>query len=128
MLYVLLLLIGAAGVAAYVLFVFMHVPGASKERLGELEPVPDDVGRWVLDTESAEGEAARSQGLLRERRLLLQEGGRRFIKQVRYRDAETREIVRIEPEEVIPRRRVPPSSGGGAGAQGVAGLASGRHQ
>jgi len=106
MLYVFLLLIAAAGVAAYLLFVFMHVPGATKERLGELEPVPDDIGRWLVDTESAEGQKASSQGLLREQRLLLQEGGKRFIKQVRYRNAETREIVRIEPEEVIPRRRI----------------------
>lgn len=104
--YVFMLLLAAAGVAVYLLFFLTHVPGATEERLGELEPVPDDLGRWLVDTETPEGQAARSEGLLREKRLLLQEGGKRFIKQVRYRNAETREIVRIEREELVPRKRL----------------------
>lgn len=106
MFYVFMLLLAAAGVAVYLLFFLTHVPGATEERLGELEPVPDDLGRWLVDTETPEGQAARSEGLLREKRLLLQEGGKRFIKQVRYRNAETREIVRIEREELVPRKRL----------------------
>jgi hypothetical protein len=103
--YVFLLLLAAAGVAVYLLFFLSHVPGATEERLGEYEPLPEGLGVWRVDEEGPSGRAARAEGLVREERLLLQEGGRRFIKQVRYRSAETREIVRIEPEELIPRRR-----------------------
>lgn len=111
MFYVFLLLLAAAGVAVYLLFYLAHVPGATAERLGELEPLPDNLGRWIEDKESPEGSAANAEGLLREERLLLQEGGKRFIRQVRYRNAETREIVRIEPEQLIQRRRLPRSGG-----------------
>lgn len=106
MFYVFLLLLAAAGVAVYLLFFLSHVPGATEERLGEYEPLPEGLGAWQVEKEGSAAGAAADQGLVREQRLLLQEGGRRFIKQVRYRSAETREIVRIEPEEVISRRRM----------------------
>lgn len=105
MFYVFLLLLAAAGVAVYLLFFLSHVPGATEERLGEYEPVPEDLGRWKIDEASEQARAARAEGLVREERLLLQEGGKRFIKQARYRDADTREIVRVDPEQLVTRKR-----------------------
>lgn len=106
--YVFLLILAAGGVAVYVLFFLTHVPGATEERLGELEPLPPDLGCWKTDEDSPQAQEARAEGLVREERLLLQEGERRLIKQVRYRDAQTRAIVRIEPQELIVRKRRPP--------------------
>lgn len=109
MLYVFMLLLAAAGVAVYLLFFLSYVPGATEERLGEYEPLPEDLGRWKLAGADEPGRAAGDEGFVREERLLLQEGGRRFIKQVRYRNPETREIVRVDPEELIARRRGRPA-------------------
>jgi hypothetical protein len=70
---------------------------------GKYEPLPDDLGTW----KKAEGD--QRPGLLREERLLLPEGQARaghLLQQVRYRDAATRDIVRVEPERRIRRRRV----------------------
>lgn len=102
--YLFLLLVGAAGAAAYVVFFMTHVPGAKEERLGEFEPLPEDLGRWV------EEPGPRDEGLVRERRYLWNEatgfGGGQLVLQVRYRSPETREIVRVEAEQIIPRKRV----------------------
>jgi hypothetical protein len=71
--------------------------------LGNYEPLPDDLGKWRA---VQHGGAA---GLVREERLLLpdaREGAPHFLKQVRYRDAATAEVVRVEPEERVRRRRV----------------------
>lgn len=72
---------------------------------GRYEPLPDDLGKWRGVTEP--GEDARE--LVREERLLLP-GGRAgasyLLRQVRYRDAATGEIVRVEAEERLRRRRV----------------------
>ena len=70
---------------------------------GKYEPLPDDVGTW----KEANGDQVPS--LVREERLLLP-GGRagtgHLLHQVRYRDPATREIVRVEPERRVRRRRL----------------------
>ncbi|NLE85478.1 MAG: hypothetical protein GX607_03670 [Myxococcales bacterium] len=109
MFYVLMLLFAVAGIAAYLLLFLSHVPGAREERLGEYEPLPENLGRWTVVVGGEPGQASGDEGLVREERLLLQEGGRRLIKQVRYRHPETREIVRVDPEELIVRRRLRPA-------------------
>ena len=70
--------------------------------LGAYEAPPPDLGHWK---EVAVDVAA---GLLREERYLLPDGERSrcFVQQTRYRDQQTRKIVRIEPEKRVPRRRV----------------------
>lgn len=65
---------------------------------GRLEPLPDDLGEWKASNEEA--------GVVREERLIAQ--GATLLRQVRYRDAVSREIVRVEPEERVERRRVRP--------------------
>jgi len=69
--------------------------------LGRFEPPPPDLGVWK--------EAGEDGGLLREQRCLLPEGRRNsgyLLQQVRYRDPVSREIVRVEAEQRLPRRRV----------------------
>jgi hypothetical protein len=109
-LYVFILLVGVASVGVYLLFIFSQVPGAAEERLGVLEPLPEDLGKWVTDEQSEEGQRAGADGLKREVRMLHEAGGilggGKLIRQVRYRDAGTNAIVRIEPEHVEKRRRV----------------------
>jgi hypothetical protein len=101
---VFMLVVAALGAGAYLLLFFSHVPGAKEERLGELEPLPEHLGRWVADP------APGPDGLLREQRHLLVEGGalggERLVVQVRHRDPATREIVRVEPEVEQKRRRL----------------------
>ncbi len=87
------------------MFLFLsHVPGAKDERLGVLEPLPPRMGEWV------EQDAVSSDGLVVEKRYLQPESsgfsGPKVLLQVRYRDAETREIVRVDPEQVIKRKRI----------------------
>jgi hypothetical protein len=69
---------------------------------GRYEPPPHDLGRW-----KEIGAAAKSE-LVREERYLLPNGRSSgyLLQQVRYRDPATREIVRIEPEKRVARRRV----------------------
>jgi hypothetical protein len=107
MFYLFLLLIAFAGVAVYLAFFLREVPGAAAQRLGELEPLPPDLGRWVPDETSSEARAARDRGLKREVRVLYDAAReRRLVRQVRYRKLDTNEIVEIEPEQVIKRRRL----------------------
>jgi hypothetical protein len=81
-----------------------HIPGAADERLGALEKLPDNLGSWVADAELS------SDGLVRESRHLEPERGLfgrpKLLLQVRYRDPNTREILRIEPEVVVIRKRI----------------------
>lgn len=100
--YILLLAVGAIGAAGYLLLFFSHVPGAQEERFGTLEELPPKLGKWL------KARKANSEGLVRERRRLLDEAsaGTRIIVQVRYRDPETNQIVRILPEKVVRRKRV----------------------
>jgi len=109
--YVFLVIVAALGVGVYLLFIFKLVPGAMEERLGVLEPLPDDVGKWKTDEHSAAAQEARRNGRKREERLFFEEGGGlfaqgRLLKQVRYRDGATNEIVEILPDEPVKRRRI----------------------
>lgn len=71
--------------------------------LGRFETPPSDLGTW---RESGSDE---SSPLLREERFLFPGGdanARVLIHQVRYRDRVTEEVVRVEPEKRVRRRRV----------------------
>ena len=71
--------------------------------LGRYESPPENLGVWI-DT----GVEA-SSGQRREERLLLPEGRLEagyLIRQVRYRDVMTGEIVRLDAERRVPRKRV----------------------
>jgi len=104
--YVFLLICAAIGIGIYLVFILNLVPGAKEERLGVLEPLPTDVGKWREDRESDEGKGARGEGLVREVRHYFYETSDRLVRQVRYRNVATNEIVRTEPEEAVKRRRV----------------------
>lgn len=109
-LYVFLFLLALGGVAVYLVFILREVPGMAEQRLGRLE-LPPDLGKWLADEESPDGERAKSEGMRREVRRLWDEnagflGRGRLLEQVRYRDRETNEIVRVEPDRVLKPRRV----------------------
>jgi hypothetical protein len=109
---ILLLLIGVALIIAVLYFFvfFSEVPDVARERFGELEALPDELGKWRIDEQSAEGHAAREAGLARELRVCQDTGGgfgaNRLLRQVRYRSIESGEIVKVDPDEVVKRRRV----------------------
>jgi hypothetical protein len=110
MLYLMLLFVGIAAVAVYLLVVFREVPGAVTERWGELEGLPANLGEWTPDEESEAAVLARERGLTREVRTWREPGtgwfGRdRLILQVRYRDLDSGEIESVEPDRVLRRRR-----------------------
>lgn len=110
MIYTFVFAVGAVGFLIYLLLMFTAVPGALDERLGKLEPLPDQLGRWVVDQDSPQAEAARGEQLVREVRWLHHPasglfGREKLIKQVRYRATESGEIVRVDPEEARVRRR-----------------------
>jgi hypothetical protein len=107
----LLLLLVAAVIAVLYFFVFFNeVPEVARERLGELEALPEAVGQWQVDESSEAARAARTAGLIREQRLCHDPrggfGGGRLLRQVRYRSAQSGEVVRVEPDQVVKRRRI----------------------
>jgi hypothetical protein len=109
--YVFLVIVAALGVGVYLLFIFKLVPGAMEERLGVLEPLPDDVGKWRVDEHSAEGKAALERGRKREERLFFEEGQGvlargRLVRQVRYRNASSNAIEEVEPDQLVKRKRI----------------------
>jgi hypothetical protein len=104
--YVFLIICGAIGIAIYLLFIMNLVPGAKEERIGVLEPLPADVGKWKEDQDSDAGKRAAGEGLAREVRHFYYETNGRLVRQVRYRSRETGEIVSTEPDEAVKRRRV----------------------
>ena len=106
MFYVFLLLVAAVGVGVYLTFLFQNVPGMKEERLGKLEPLPPDVNVWKRDTDSDAAREAEQQGLAREIRLLYDETRDRLFEQVRYRSVSNDEIVRVEPDRAVKRRRI----------------------
>lgn len=110
MFYVFLILVGLISVGVYLLFVFSQVPGAKEQRLGVLEPLPPDLGKWKVDEASPEGAAAVRDGHVREVRFLHYEGKGfsqgRLVEQVRYKKRDSGEIVRVEPEREIKRKRI----------------------
>jgi len=111
--YVFLVLVAILGIGVYLLFIFKLVPGAAEERLGVLEPLPPDIGKWQVDEDSALGKAAQQRDRRREERLFFEEGtgilGQgRLVRQVRYRNITTNAIEEVEPDEVVKRKRVRP--------------------
>ena len=106
MFYVLLLILAAVGAGIYFLVFMQNVPGAAAERFGTLEPLPEDCGEWKPDEESPEALAAKPDGLKREVRFFFEEGKQRLLKQGRYRSVESNEVVRVDPDQVVKRRRV----------------------
>ena len=111
MFFLFLLIVAALGIAVYLVFIFKLVPGAAEERLGVLEPLPQDIGQWRADEESALGKAALERNRKREERLYFEEGKGllaqgRLVRQVRYRNLSNNAIEEIEPDEPVKRRRI----------------------
>ncbi len=65
---------------------------------GRLEPPPHPLGVWVLVPEASSGRAS-----VEERWLELADGT--LVRQRRTRDVLTREIIAVEPEQLVRRRR-----------------------
>lgn len=108
MFYVLCLVVAAIGVALYLLVIFRAVPGAVEERLGALQ-LPEGVGVWRKDFDSEDGRRALADGMEREERFWVDEGGwtgTKLFRQVRYRAVATHEIVRVEPDVRVRLERV----------------------
>jgi hypothetical protein len=107
---IVLLVAAALGTSVYLAIMYSSIPGAVDERLGKLEDVPQDVGKWVTDTESELGKQALAKGKQRETRTLHERGGlfqrETFVRQARTRNPETGEIETVEPEQRAPRRRL----------------------
>ncbi len=106
MFYVFLLIVGVLSIGVYVLFMLNLVPGAAEERLGVLEPLPPGTGTWTADDASPAAEAAAKEGLVREVRHYFYEAEKRLVLQVRYRDRDTREIMRVNDEQIVKRKRI----------------------
>lgn len=113
MFYLFLVIIAVLGIGIYLLFILPNVPGAVEERLGVLEPLPEDLGRWKTDQESPEGQAALARGQTREIRTLFEEQSGRLVHQARYRDQATGEIVAVDPDQRVKRRRIKPPNASG---------------
>jgi hypothetical protein len=106
-----LLIVAALGIAVYLVFIFKLVPGAAEERLGVLEPLPDDIGQWHTDELSALGKSALERNRRREERLFFEEGKGllaqgRLVRQVRYRNLISNAIEEVEPDQPVKRRRI----------------------
>jgi hypothetical protein len=107
-----LLVLAFIGGMIYLLVVQREVPGIVEQRFGVLEALPSDVGKWKADDDSEAGKAAAARGLLREERLFHNPnaggffGGGKLVRQVRYRNRATNEIVKVEPDEPVRRKRV----------------------
>lgn len=106
MFYLFLVVVGILGIGIYVLFIFNLVPGVKEERIGVLEALPEDVGKWKPDESSDAGRAATKEGLVRETRHYFYEATGKLVFQVRYKRPATNEIVRVEPDEPVRRKRV----------------------
>ncbi len=109
MFYIFLLGVAFAGGIIY-LFIAGLFPGLKEERFGVIEPLPPNLGKWELDSDSDAGRAAADQGMRREVRMLFEDGGLlgagKLTRQTRLRDARTNEIVSILPDEPVKRKRV----------------------
>ena len=111
MFFVLLLIVSALAVGVYLVFIFKLVPGAAEERLGVLEPLPDDIGKWHTDDASELGTAALARQRMREERLFFEEGKGlmaqgRLVRQVRYRNLVSNAIEEVEPDQPVKRKRI----------------------
>lgn len=90
----------------YLLLVQREVPGLVEQRFGVLEALPENINQWAVDEESAEGKEAASKGLKREVRMFHDSHNGKLLRQVRYRNRATNQVVRVEPDEVVKRKRV----------------------
>ena len=106
MFYLLLLFLAAIGSVIYFFFFMQSVPGAVEDRFGKLEPLPQDLGVWKEDTDSPAAIAAQKEGLKREQRFFFEESRQRLLKQGRYRSLGTNEVVKVDRDEVVKRRRL----------------------
>jgi hypothetical protein len=111
MFFLFLMIVAALGIGVYLVFIFKLVPGAAEERLGVLEPLPDDLGKWHADEDSELGKAALARSLKREQRLFFEEGKGllaqgRLVRQVRYRNLSSNAIEEVEPDQPVKRRRI----------------------
>jgi hypothetical protein len=104
--YIFLLVVGVVGATLYVVLFVKEVPGFAEQRFGKLEDLPPDVGKWRTDSESEEARKSAESGLQREVRHWWDSDARKLFLQVRHRDTKTNEIVRVEPDVVVKRRRV----------------------
>jgi hypothetical protein len=109
--YVFLAIVSILGVGIYLVFIFKLVPGAAEERLGVLEPLPDDINQWRIDEDSELGKAALARERRREERLYFEEGKGlmaqgRLVRQVRYRNLTSNAIEEVEPDHPIKRKRI----------------------
>lgn len=93
----------------YAVITLLEIPGLAEERLGRLEPLPP-LDEWFAQEDDANNrDAPVDAHLVREVRIFHDPAsifGRRLIKQVRYRDRNTDEVVRTEPDRPYRRRRV----------------------
>ena len=111
MFYVFLVIVAVLGVGVYLLFIFKLVPGAAEERLGVLEPLPDNIGKWQTDEDSEQAKVALSRNRKREERLFFEEGKGllaqgRLVRQVRYRNLTSNAIEEVEPDQPVKRKRI----------------------
>lgn len=106
MFYFFLVVVGILGIGVYVLFMFNLVPGLKEERMGVLEELPADVGKWKADESGDASQKATAEGLVRETRHYFYEATGKLVFQVRFKNRDTGEIVRVEPEEPVKRRRI----------------------
>jgi hypothetical protein len=102
--YLFLLLVAAISIGVYLLFIFSQIPGAKEQRLGVLEELPANLGQWKADDEDADGLVREVRHIFHESSGLLSSG--KLIRQERYRDKQSGEIVRVAPEQVIKRKRI----------------------
>jgi hypothetical protein len=108
-----LFLLGVAvvgGIIYLALIAFGLFPGLKEERIGVLEPLPPNLGKWQLDAESDAGRQAALAGKKLEVRFLFEEGGLlgagKLLRQARLRDGTTNEILQVLPDDVIKRKRI----------------------
>jgi hypothetical protein len=106
-----LVVIAVIGALIYLLLVHREVPGAVEQRFGVWEPLPPDVGKWKDDLDSEEGRAAARQGLKREVRVFHDAQSGKLSRQARYRNPATNAIARVDPDVVVPRRRLKDTKG-----------------
>lgn len=111
MLYFIFLAIAIIPCVIYAIVVMMEIPGLADERLGVLEELPEDIGEWKIDTDSPQARAAETEGQSCETRLWLVSGGdflgrEKILRQVRYLDKESGEVVRVEKDVRVKRKRV----------------------
>lgn len=111
MYYLIFLFIAIVPCVIYVWVIWMEVPGFADERLGVLEDLPDNIGKWTRDEESEKAKAAEQEGLIYETRLWIY-GNNPFTnqpkiyRQFRYLDSETEEFVRADKDKRYKRKRV----------------------